>query len=60
MRRRQFIKAGGMGLAATAIAAPAIAQSRARTQMAHDGQLAEEPGYASTAAPNISPSASPR
>src|SRR5260370_18777388 len=28
MRRRQFIKAGGMGLAATAIAAPAIAQSQ--------------------------------
>lgn len=27
MKRRQFIKAGGMGLAATAIAAPAIAQS---------------------------------
>src|ERR1700730_2121742 len=28
MKRRQFIKAGGMGLAATAIAAPAIAQSQ--------------------------------
>src|SRR5690242_14335959 len=28
MRRRQFIKAGGMGLAATTIAAPAIAQSQ--------------------------------
>ncbi|HYM02962.1 MAG TPA: twin-arginine translocation signal domain-containing protein, partial [Stellaceae bacterium] len=28
MKRRSFIKAGGVGLAATAIAAPAIAQSQ--------------------------------
>ena len=27
MKRRQFLKAGGLGLAASAVAAPAIAQS---------------------------------